>query len=991
MKRLLLSLLLVPVAFAQVQLISIDPPEQRPLFPAKYNATVTYLNSQLLLKQALSTSLTQISGLTCANGQSMVMASGAWSCGSAGAVASVFGRTGVVVAASGDYTSDQTTEGSTNLFFTNARARAAVSASGVLSYNSTTGVFTGNAGLVQLGGLACANGQSPLLAGGVWTCGSAGGASFTSYNDYTQIATPGSNPASGFLRVYGKTGAGICWLDSAGSETCAGAAGAGGVASTDVLYKTAVATTISTGLFVGSSTTNAFRATVNGNARDAMTFPAANRPTKMTCVGDSITAATGFTSICALLAADRTDYNIINHAISGQASYTVLGRLYTDVLAQHPDYVYYAQTPINDGFGPQQWGQNWRQALQAIRRAGQFPILGTTVPSSGSQNATTAPSGSGYTDHFWQYNMSLGFANEMEMTGYPVIDLLTPNLQSASSGNQGQFIAASTSDGRHMSQAGLNASYDANPMTLLDGFLSNSNPQWLSSIWQLTTVPSNSKPIELFFDTTTANSHPIAQRLVKSYTLSTWFSAGTASTIIASAWDSSPGTANGVPRIGVNGSGFLYAQADSATTFTSTVDGTTATPHLLALTYNAADGSTGMACFFIDGVLINTCSAPANATVLKRVTWGGLYTSEFTTSSHAVGGKYAYPSLYRSPLTVEMLLDLYRGKMIRRTAEFIGLLSEARGVIPNAGYGNITALVGYPWTSVGSLPLPLATAAAGGTNYQTVQYAGSAVTQRPIINYIAGTNVTLSVADNAGATRTDVTINATAGSASNYQTLQAGGTAQTQQPILNLIGGSGISITPANDNPGTRTNVTIASAGLAYPTAGTAIHYPFPAGLGVTTTNTVLTAGATRYFQMIFPAQIAVRKFVMNGGSATSSAYAFAIYDSSGNKISGTDGNVVSSAAGAMIITLSSAVTLNAATIYYFGYSAEAAGSLRLIPDNGLATTLNSSLAFATADLPYFSGTTACSGTGATYTMPTSVGTHASISPPAPPWVAFVL
>lgn len=41
-------------------------------------------------------------------------------------VSSVFGRTGAVVAASGDYTSDQVTEGSTNLYFTAARVLATV-------------------------------------------------------------------------------------------------------------------------------------------------------------------------------------------------------------------------------------------------------------------------------------------------------------------------------------------------------------------------------------------------------------------------------------------------------------------------------------------------------------------------------------------------------------------------------------------------------------------------------------------------------------------------------------------------------------------------------------------------------------------------------------------------------------------------------------------------------------------------------------------------
>jgi hypothetical protein len=61
------------------------------------------------------------------------------------AVSSVFGRTGAVVATSGDYTTTQVTEG-TNLYFTDARSRNAISltttgTSGAATYNSTTGVL----------------------------------------------------------------------------------------------------------------------------------------------------------------------------------------------------------------------------------------------------------------------------------------------------------------------------------------------------------------------------------------------------------------------------------------------------------------------------------------------------------------------------------------------------------------------------------------------------------------------------------------------------------------------------------------------------------------------------------------------------------------------------------------------------------------------------------------------------------------------------------
>ena len=61
-------------------------------------------------------------------------------------VTSVFGRTGAVVATSGDYTTTQVTEGLTNLYFTDARARTAISltttgSTGAATYNNTTGVL----------------------------------------------------------------------------------------------------------------------------------------------------------------------------------------------------------------------------------------------------------------------------------------------------------------------------------------------------------------------------------------------------------------------------------------------------------------------------------------------------------------------------------------------------------------------------------------------------------------------------------------------------------------------------------------------------------------------------------------------------------------------------------------------------------------------------------------------------------------------------------
>lgn len=56
-------------------------------------------------------------------------------------VSSIFGRTGAVTAQSGDYTTDQVTQGS-NLYFTNSNARAAFSALYPILYNSGSGIFS---------------------------------------------------------------------------------------------------------------------------------------------------------------------------------------------------------------------------------------------------------------------------------------------------------------------------------------------------------------------------------------------------------------------------------------------------------------------------------------------------------------------------------------------------------------------------------------------------------------------------------------------------------------------------------------------------------------------------------------------------------------------------------------------------------------------------------------------------------------------------------
>jgi hypothetical protein len=53
------------------------------------------------------------------------------------------------------------------------------------------------------------------------------------YTDWRLGAAPTENPSAGTIRVYGKTGGGVCWKDSSGTEVCAGGAGTwGGITGT---------------------------------------------------------------------------------------------------------------------------------------------------------------------------------------------------------------------------------------------------------------------------------------------------------------------------------------------------------------------------------------------------------------------------------------------------------------------------------------------------------------------------------------------------------------------------------------------------------------------------------------------------------------------------------------------------------------------------------------------------------------------------------------
>lgn len=131
-------------------------------------------------------------------------------------VNTVFGRSGTVVATSGDYTTTQVTEG-TNLYYTTARVRGAISASGSLAYNSSTGdiSYTTPAIPAQFNPIAgtgiAITGTYPNMTftaagAGVSSFNTRTGAVVSATNDYT-FAQIGSKPTT--LAGYGITDAAL--------------------------------------------------------------------------------------------------------------------------------------------------------------------------------------------------------------------------------------------------------------------------------------------------------------------------------------------------------------------------------------------------------------------------------------------------------------------------------------------------------------------------------------------------------------------------------------------------------------------------------------------------------------------------------------------------------------------------------------------------------------------------------------------------------------
>jgi hypothetical protein len=171
----------------------------------------------------------------------------------------------------------------------------------------------------------------------------------------------------------------------------------------------------------------------------------------------------------------------------------------------------------------------------------------------------------------------------------------------------------------------------------------------------------------------------------------------------------------------------------------------------------------------------------------------------------------------------------------------------------------------------------------GSSGYSTIDSNGAAAAQRPTVNFISGTNATITCVDNSGSTRTDCTVSATAGSSApvfpinaqtatyqllpsdftNFKTIAiASGTftitavASGAQPP----GGTGVLI--INYGPGM---VTFARIGQNI--NGAASNLTIPAGTAAAPTGLWVISDGTNYMAVALGGSNLVSSVAFNGGS----------------------------------------------------------------------------------------------------------------------------
>lgn len=119
----------------------------------------------------------------------------------------------------------------------------------------------------------------------------------------------------------------------------------------------------------------------------------------------------------------------------------------------------------------------------------------------------------------------------------------------------------------------------------------------------------------------------------------------------------------------------------------------------------------------------------------------------------------------------------------------------------------VGAMIDGTLTYVDATPLLQVTPNTTTQKVEIVKNSGAVVGTRKQLNFIEGANITLTITDDGGNDQVDIEI-ASSGGASGYATVQEEGVSLTQRSTINFIGGG---ITAADDAGNTRTNVTLDS------------------------------------------------------------------------------------------------------------------------------------------------------------------------------------
>jgi hypothetical protein len=201
----------------------------------------------------------------------------------------------------------------------------------------------------------------------------------------------------------------------------------------------------------------------------------------------------------------------------------------------------------------------------------------------------------------------------------------------------------------------------------------------------------------------------------------------------------------------------------------------------------------------------------------------------------------------------------YPGELyVKDTAGTLTKVSDVRFMEVNGMVPALNMLYVAKLTRVNKSGVPVFEAhSTTATGVIVRKNSGANVGTRPRLNLIEGSNITLTVADDSGDNEVDVTV--AASGATGYGTVQEEGADLTQRAKLNFIGAA---VTAADDAGNTRTNVTLSQS---------------PAGsTSVVGTTRTLTAGtglsgggdlsADRAFGLTAPVVIA------NGGTNSTTA-----------------------------------------------------------------------------------------------------------------------